>query len=450
MRHFDRLILLVIAGLIVLIGGVVALGDRAGASIRVTMPADESSPPITTDIRITFGQPMVPDSVIERFSISPEVDGEFSWDGNTLKFEPLDVLEAGRTYTVILETGAQSDQGRLTRNMIEWSFTPREPSILYIAPVDAEVRALWRISPKGGEPTQIFAPEHGIFNYSVTRDGTRIAVAVFNEDMSSDIWLINNDGSNGQAITDCAPASCSGPAWSPDGTVLAYERQDATATGSSGPSRIWLYDAATSTTAPVYEDNQVLGFGAQWSPDGSRLAFFDANRRAIRVVSVTDGEAAMISSDMGEVGSFSADSSAMAFANIRKVGGQFFTELWIAHLEVGGGLQPLVESPEEDQSPAWSPDGEWIAFSRRRLDRQGGFGSQLMLFNTQTSELVQATSDPRYNNTRFVWSLTSDQVIVQRFDLEQMQSQLELWIYDLESGTMHELVSNGISAAWLP
>lgn len=450
MQHFDRFVLVVMAALIGVIGIVIAVGDRAGASIKATAPADASTPPITTDISITFGQSMDADTVTDRFQISPTVEGEFKWDGNVLHFNPREVLDAGTTYTVTLDAGAESQQGRTTRSTVEWDFTPRQPSVVYLGPVDSDVRSIWKISAEGGQPTQLYAPEHGVFNYSVSRDGTQIAVAVFNEDLSSDIWLINSDGSNGRAITDCAPAACSGPAWSPDGTLLAYERQDATATGSPGPSRIWLYDVETDSTAPVYEDNQVLGFGVQWSPDGSRLAFFDANQRAIRVLPVSGGQAVMITSDMGEIGSFSADSSAMVYTDIRKVGSQFFAELWVANLEAGGGMQTLVESAEEDQTPAWSPDGEWIAFSRRRLDRQEGFGSQLMLLNMQSGELLQATDDPRYNNTRFVWSLSSDQVIIQRFNLEELQGGLELWIYDLLDGHMTQLVDNGINAAWLP
>jgi Tol biopolymer transport system component len=211
-----------------------------------------------------------------------------------------------------------------------------------------------------------------------------------------------------------------------------------------------LYDTLNEETAPVYQDNQVLGYGAKWSPDGTRIAFFDANSHAIRVVPLAGGDAAVIPSDMGEVGSFSPDGNQMVYSDIRPVGQQFFTALWLANFDAEGGLQMLVDEPEEDQSPAWSPNNSMIAFGRRRLDRQGGFASQLMLYDAETGELRAITSDATYNNTRFSWSPSGDQLVVQRFNLDQMQAVSSLWVYDMEDGSMRQVVDNGFGAVWLP
>lgn len=447
---FDRMVLGIIGALVTAIATVTLLGDLAGVPVRDVYPGDGSAPPATASIRITFGQEMRQASVEERFHIVPAVDGALRWDGPTLIFEPAAPLTPGQEYTVTLEQGAESIDQRQLQCAVEWSFAPRDPAVLYLAPADGPVRSLWTLQAPGEEPVELFSSEYGLFNFAVSADGSQIAMTVLDGEMKSEIWLMYADGSDARAITTCAPGSCSSPAWSPDGSTLAYERQDASATGNPGPSRIWLYDVETSETAPVFEDNQVLGFTPRWSPDGSRLAFFDANVQAIRVLEMTTGEDAVVPNQMGEVGSFAPDGSAMVYTEIRPVGRQFFAELWLAQFDGERGMRTLLEASEEDQAAVWSPDGQWIAFARRRLDRQGGWGSQLALYNVQTEEVRLVTDDPKYNNTRFEWSPDSQQILLQRFELEAVDGKWELWIYNLSNGNLSLLVENAFGTAWMP
>src|SRR5688500_17892783 len=123
-NSFDRTVLGIITGLTIIIGLVILLGDHVGVPIRDLQPADESTPSTTSPIRVEFGQDMNTDGVESRFYIAPVVEGEFQWDGNTLMFQPTFPLTAGQTYTVIVDAGAQSTNGRATKQPIRWSFTP--------------------------------------------------------------------------------------------------------------------------------------------------------------------------------------------------------------------------------------------------------------------------------------------------------------------------------------
>lgn len=451
MDAFDRLVGGIVLGLVAAIGLVVAAGDRVELAVDGVSPADGGQPSVLTDIRVTFTEPVDRATAEAHFHIEPSSEGEFRWeDDATVVFAPAGALEPAQTYAVTIGPDVISQRGRRMRRAESWSFTPRASGVLYLAPGDVQIRGLWYIELDGTGSREVFFSEYGIYDFAPSPDGSQMAVTVFDEGGATDLWLVDASGENPRRLTDCSPGSCAGPAWSPDGDLLAYERLEQALTGGSGPSRVWLFDLESSETAPVYEDNQVLGFGPRWSADGERLAFFDANAGAIRVVDLATGEGDLIPSQMGEVGSFDPTGGSMVYVDIRAVGRQYYPQLWEAELGVEGGIRPLFDDAEEDHAPAWSPDGERLAFARRRLDRQEGWGNQLMLYDFAEDRLEQVTDEPSINNTRFAWGPGGQRLLVQRFDLDVAYAKPEIWLFDLDTGEFTLLVENGFSGEWLP
>ena len=108
------------------------------------------------------------------------------------------------------------------------------------------------------------------------------------------------------------------------------------------------------------------------SPDGTRLAFFQANWL---VVTGTDGQKlrriASYSQDDNFVGSprWSPDGREIAYVQGFSCTGALChrQELWVADVDNVGARGVLVGAVE----PAWSPDGTRIAYSRARLGSTG-------------------------------------------------------------------------------
>lgn len=146
---------------------------------------------------------------------------------------------------------------------------------------------------------------------------------IYNE---SSLYLINADGTGLKELTP-APGSDFEPAWSPDGTKIAFTSV------RGGFRQIYLLDVnslevqlLTNTTSAI-ESSQ-----PSWSPDGTKIAYM-----------------------------------------VKRVGAY---QVWSMNRDGQEAVQ-LVHSGQEllDYLPSWSPDGRTVFFNQRR---QGAFRPWLM------------------------------------------------------------------------
>jgi len=143
------------------------------------------------------------------------------------------------------------------------------------------------------------------------------------------------------------------PRWSPDGGRLAF------LSDRSGSEQVWLAarageaEARQLTRFPLGVTGELV-----WSPDGRSL-----------VVTVSE----QVGSEVGPPASL--DHATPPFAITRttyRVDGQGYLasrykRLWVVDIQSGNGY-PLGQEPVDDSAPAWSPDGESIAFVSNRED----------------------------------------------------------------------------------
>jgi hypothetical protein len=124
----------------------------------------------------------------------------------------------------------------------------------------------------------------------------------------------------------------------------------------------------------------------------------------------------------------------------------------------GGAPRPITAGDGEG-SPAWSPDGQWIAFTRGRFVPAGRIRghpvsrleSALFVVHPDGSGLRQLTSGPYFDITP-TWSRDGTEVAFARVrtEPEQVPGPSSLYVLDAAGGSPRPLGADGYSPAWSP
>ncbi|MBN1659568.1 MAG: protein kinase [Anaerolineae bacterium] len=207
-------------------------------------------------------------------------------------------------------------------------------------------------------------------------DGTRI---VFTSARSGgyDSWVMNADGSDqGAWVTTSAWDEY--PRWAPDGERVSFS--STARTNGIDNSEIFVRQAdgtKLQITHTTMEDQW-----ADWAPDG-RLAYTEGTQDESDwdiYISNGDGSArtVWIGGPEGDIQpAWSPDGKWIAFVRLAydtngngRLDFEDNGDVWVGRVE-GGGLRQLT-SGLWAATPAWSPDGWWIAFAHLRDPNQNG------------------------------------------------------------------------------
>lgn len=206
----------------------------------------------------------------------------------------------------------------------------------------------------------------GLLGGSNSEDGPprTIVFSAQDNDGAFQIYSMREDGSGLKQLTD-GEYSSTEPAWSPDGSRIAYSRS----TGSTAGEALWVMDADGSNKQPLVTSPRTgspqLGNRPAWSPDGTKLAF-----------------------DL----CLNCEAGGLNY------------EIYVADLQTGA-IDTLTHHPVEDSHPTWSPDGQRIAFASNRdyfdADKLR-FRKDLYVINANGSSLQRLTEkgitrDPVWN-----------------------------------------------------
>jgi len=268
---------------------------------------------------------------------------------------------------------------------------------------------IYTVDPADPSTAPVRLTTDGAFNGNpdYSPDGTKIIYDGWSTFSGPRIQVMDTNPATDDSVVLSKPCSddlgCYGdfqPAWSPDGTRIAFVSSRPNADGSENWSyEIYVMDATGEagplpratrlTTDPLPESGQAITDSQiTWSPDGKQMAFlsegrgFEADSCDLWVMDSRDLNDDGFGDNLQQLtfdDSFNCDpfedvspqwspnSSLIAFTSTRS--GYF--DIWIVNADDPTDLRNVTGTPEgyEDQ-PGWSPDSAQIVF---RSDASGAY-----------------------------------------------------------------------------
>ena len=330
------------------------------------------------------------------------------------------------------------------------AFSLRKASVVYLAVDEDYHKQLYLVPARGGKPEQITHGDTGVWNYSVSPDHSSLIYSIPDGGRGSNLWYWDASLDAPELLLNCPDSSCSDALWSPSSSQILYSRLDfADEQAYLGIPSMWWLNLATKETQPVFEDAQLPGYNPRWSYDGTWLSYTSASPQQIQVYNLQSGERQSLPTEIGSAAAWSPNAQTFLLSDLQFFGDKYLNKLSLYNV-ANGTLMPLPSDDNfDDTTPTWSPDGEWIVFTRGEwtLDRTAG-ADQLWIARPDGSDARPITDDADTAHGPAAWSPRGRYLLFRSYSTANVETPSKIVILDLDSDKEIVVTEGGDSPSW--
>ncbi|GAC1468149.1 MAG: hypothetical protein PVSMB7_15700 [Chloroflexota bacterium] len=237
---------------LVAVGIIVIRGDGPHPRITAIVPPNGDRYFPGGPAQISFSQPMDQASVERALQVSPGTQGQGSWFGTTLNFQPVTDWTQNVRYHVRLTGTVTDDQGRPLKTPFSFWFRVHRVGHLSICKVGGIGQVCER---DGASWREVFVSPTSVQQFSRSPDGTLIAYTRRDASGLPHLFVIGVDGTVNTQLTSGGAYADSAPSWNPrDNGSVNYRRRRvlrASDLRQYGPVERWNVSIDGSGNAPL-------------------------------------------------------------------------------------------------------------------------------------------------------------------------------------------------------
>lgn len=215
------------------------------------------------------------------------------------------------------------------------------------APTPNPTPWLYAVDIDTGDSTRFLEPTEGGTEFAIAPGADLIAFEAEDGDGRSQIFVMRTDGTHRRQLT-LEPLDARAPAWSPDGTRIAYLGRAPDKT-----FEINVVDVGSAESDRITGEAVDVGGTPAWSPDGETIVFQVGEHPVLRSVDIATGATETIIQNAG-IPDVSPDGSKVAYNT--------WSMARVTFADIDGSDPTIIQTSSEAWNANWSPNGERIAF----------------------------------------------------------------------------------------